>query len=43
LPGQRQRGAMAVGFRVVDHPQEYVVDIAVELGKARVGTDRFST
>src|SRR5688572_10785077 len=40
LPGQCQRRAMAVGFRTRDHPQERVVDVAVELGKARVGADR---
>src|SRR6185312_13563393 len=32
LPGQRQRRAMAVGFRARDHPQKHVVDVAVELG-----------
>jgi hypothetical protein len=31
---------MAVGFRTRDHPQEHVVDVAVELGKAGVGADR---
>ena len=40
LPGQRQRRAMAVGFRTRDHPQEHVVDVAVELGEAGIGADR---
>ena len=40
LPGQRQRRAMAVGFRARDRPQEDVVDVAVELGEAGIGADR---
>src|SRR6478736_10443439 len=40
LPGQRQRRPVAVGFRARDHPQEDVVDVAVELGEARIGADR---
>ena len=39
-PGQRQCRAMAVGFRAGDHPQENVVDVAVELGETGIGADR---
>src|SRR5258707_699114 len=40
LLGQRQSRSMAVGFRARDRPQKYVVDVAVEPGKAGIGANR---
>src|SRR4029078_7265793 len=40
LAGQRQRRPVAVGFRARDHPQEDVVDVAIELGEGGIGADR---
>jgi hypothetical protein len=34
---------MAVGFRRRDHPQEYIVDVAVELGGPGSAQIAFST
>lgn len=40
LPGQRQRRAMAAGFRIGDHTEKNIVDVAVELGQTGIGADR---